>query len=56
MSLHDVLRGQADGDTGNAGRSQQRGQVDADGVENLHADDEADDGEAGGADDACQGL
>ena len=54
--LDDVLSGEADGDSGDAGGGQQGAEVDADGVENLHAGDEADDGEAGGADDAGEGL
>ena len=48
--LHDVLRGQADGYAGDAGRGQQRRQVHSDGSQKLHAHDGADDGEPGGAD------
>ena len=54
--LDDVLRGQADGHAGHAGRGQQRRQIDAHGGQNLHADDGADDGQAGGANDAGQGF
>ena len=41
----DVLRGQTDGDAGNSGRSQQRGEIDAHGGQELHGHNCGDDGQ-----------
>jgi hypothetical protein len=53
---HDVLRRQAEGDSCHPGRGQQRSEIDSHGIQSLHADNGADDGQACGANHAGQRL
>ena len=54
--LEDALGTEADGDAENAGRGEHRLVGDADEVEDLEEDDEAEDGVGGGADDGGHGA
>jgi hypothetical protein len=54
--LHDVLRGQANGDSGHAGGGQQGSEIDPQGSQKLQSRDQPDDGQARGADDPGQGF